>query len=300
MFNNLPKIIVAVSIAFIAQGASAQHANFVLLGEPNAAAAEVSASEKFVHPVTSPYFHEDSFVTTDIRAVYAYHNFGNNTLGGGDATVYAVQARVALTDSLQFVAYKDGYTDLDTGAVRDAGWNDVAAGLKWNFIQDWDNQFHMAVGAGYEIKWGDGEALQNDDEWRAWASVNKGFDELHLGATLNYFWAGRDEDTSNGFGNSDRISWHLHADYYVNEWFSPLAEINGYHVTNEGQNALGYSGLDLLNLGGDKDEDVVSYAFGAEFRPMDNVAARAAYESELTNNEGIFGNRWTLSLILSF
>ena len=38
--------------------ASAQHASFVLFGEPNADAASVTPERTFVHPVTSPYYHE--------------------------------------------------------------------------------------------------------------------------------------------------------------------------------------------------------------------------------------------------
>src|SRR5690606_35391043 len=106
---------------------------------------------------------------------------------------------------------------------------------KWNFLQDWDNQLHAAVGVGYEIASGDDEILHDDDEWRLWLSVNKGFDRLHLGGTVNFFLA---DDHNQGAGNSDRLSWHVHADYYVCEWFSPLVELNGYHVLDRGFEAV--------------------------------------------------------------
>lgn len=63
------------------------------------------------------------------------HQFpGNSPIGGGDANVYALQIRAALTDSLQFVAYKDGYVDFNSGAVDDSGMNDLGAGIKWAFL----------------------------------------------------------------------------------------------------------------------------------------------------------------------
>jgi hypothetical protein len=281
--------------------AMAQHANFVLFGDPNPRAAEVPAEQKHVAPITAPYYNEDSFVTTDIRAWYLYHDFPKSSaIGGGNAKVYAAQLRLALTSRLQFVAYKDGYIDWDTGAVSDSGANDIAAGIKWNFIQDWDNQFHAAVGAGYELSTGSSSTLNDDSEWRFWASANKGYDRLHLGGNVNFRFAD-DLDDTKGFGSSDTIDWHLHADYFVSDFFSPVVEINGYHTTNEGSTApLLFSGVDVVNLGGGKSEDVVTIGLGGEIRPKDNLALRAAYETPLTKNDDLFGYRWTLSLVWSF
>lgn len=290
------RILTAALIALAPSAAWAQHAEFVLLGNPNPQAARAPASHRFVHPATAPYHHEDSFVTTDVRLWAAYHDFPRSSpIAGGNAKVVAAQVRLALTDQLQLVAYKDGWTDMDSGLIDDEGWNDIAAGLKWNFLQDWDNQLHAAVGVGYEIASGDDEILHDDDEWRLWLSVNKGFDRLHLGGTVNFFLA---DDHNQGAGNSDRLSWHVHADYYVCEWFSPLVELNGYHVLDRGFEAVPFSGADVLNLGGG--DDLVTLGLGGEFRPMSRLAVRAAYELPLTKEEDIFGYRWTFSLIWSF
>ncbi len=297
--NRIPLTILTLTAAILMHGtAQAQHAGFVLFGEPDPAAAEAPETHHFVHPVTGPYFHEDSFVTTDIRPCFVYHDLPTvSPIDGGSAKVYAVQARLALTNSLQLVAYKDGYVDFDSGLVDDEGWNDIAAGIKWKFYSDWANQLHAAVGVGYEVKTGNGRVLENDDELRFWASVNKGFDRLHLGATINGFLKTGDQDA---LGDSDRLSWHLHADYYVCEWFSPVLEINGYHTLNEGHAVLPFQGVDVANLGGGKGEDVVTIGIGGEFRPIHNLALRAAYETPLTDTEDLFGYRWTLSAVFSF
>jgi len=288
----------ATGLALSTQAASAQHADFVLFGDPNPAAASQTANQKHVHPITSGYFHEDSFVTSDVRAWFIYHDFPKSSvIGGGNAEVYAAQVRLALTESLQLVAYKDGYISWDTGIVKDDGWNDIAAGLKWNFIQDWENEFHAAVGVGYELSTGSSAVLQDDDEWRFWASVNKGIEDLHLGATVNYFIT---DDPNQGLGNSDAISWHLHADLFVCDEFSPVVELNGHHVVDDGGVVLPFSGLDVVNLGGSESEDVITIGLGGEFRPMDDIAARIAYETPLTDNNDVFGYRWTFSLVYSF
>lgn len=276
--------------------AHAQHAGFVLFGEPSEGASSVPETHRFVHPMTSPYFHEDSFVTTDLRGYFLYHDFpSGGVINGGTAKVYALQARLAILNCLQLVAYKDGYTDFDAGLLDDSGWNDVGAGLKWNFIQNWEQQFHMAAGVGYELPVGDPGVLQNDDEIRLWASVNKGFDRLHLGGTFNYFFA---DDGSEGLGNSDYLSWHAHADYYVHRLFSPVVELNGYHVVDEGTVVLPFSGIDVTNLGGG--DDVITIGFGGEARPIDRLALRVAYETPLTNGEDLYGYRITCSAVFSF
>lgn len=281
----------------LTQGADAQHADFVLFGEADAEAAAVPAEQQFVHPVTAPYHHENSFVTSDVRPVYIYHDFPSSTLGG-DAHVIAAQVRLALTDRIQFVAYKDGYTFFNDGVVNDEGFMDIAAGVKWNFYRDLENQFHMAAGIGYELGLGDSAILQDDDELRLWFSADKGFGKLHVGGTFNYFMPA---GTADAFGSAERISWHVHADYYLTEKISPIIEFNGYH-TIDASNAplVGFTGVDVANLGGGEQQDTITMGLGAAFRIDADWAIRAAYELPLTNDLDLFGDRVTLSAVYSF
>ena len=276
--------------------ARAQHADFALL--ETAEQPETPPGHRFVHPITAPYAHSDAFVTTDVRPWFIYHDFpGPSAIDGGQATVYAVQLRLALTNELQLVAYKDGHTNFETGLVDAEGWADLAGGLKWKLLEDREKQLHGAVGLGYEAKTGDSRVLNNDDEWRFWGALNKGFDRLHLGATGNLFLKTGGQDT---LGDSDRVSWHLHADYRLNRWVSPVLEVNGYHVLNEGNAVLPFQGVDVTNLGGGKGEEVITAGVGGELRPLEDVALRAAYETPLTQSDSLFGYRWTLSAVFSF
>ena len=225
-------LLAACSVGF-AGSAGAQHADFVLFGEPDPAAAAVPAQQQFVHPVTDPYFHENSFITSDVRAWYIYHDLPNAVLGG-DVQVAALQLRLALTDTLQFVAYKDGYTWFDDTVINNEGFMDIGAGLKWNFYRDVESQVSLAAGVGYEFDFGDSRILQDDEELRLWFSADKGFDALHVGFTFNYFIPTGSEDS---FGDAERLSWHIHADYYVCDWFSPVIEFNGYHTTDASSTA---------------------------------------------------------------
>lgn len=287
--------LLAAALCAVAHTSSAQ-GGFVLFGDSGTAP---QAEHKVVRPLTAPYFHEDAFVTSDLRAWYVNHQFYGDTIGG-EAEVYALQVRLALTERLQLVAYKDGYTDVNDSALGSPdGWNDIAAGLKYAFIQDWENQFHLAGGIGYEFSLGDEEVLQDADELRLWLSANKGFDRLHLGFAANYRIA---EDNGKGLvGAADMITLHAHADYYVNEWFSPVVELNGYFVTDEGPVGAPFSGVDAVSVGGGENEDTITGAIGAEFRPFGpELGLRAAYETELTNQVSLFGHRWTVSAVYEF
>jgi hypothetical protein len=298
MNRHLSPLLASV-LFFTALPLTAQQADFVLFGDHPAERVSLDEHREAVHPISAPYYHEDSFVTSDLRAVYVYHDFPKSSaIDGGNAQVYAAQVRLALTDRLQLVAYKDGWVDLDSGLVSDEGWNDLAAGLKYKFLEDWDRDLHAAVGLGYEIGLGDDEVLQKDDELRLWASANQGFEALHLGGTVNLLIPTGSEDA---LGDSTRLIWHLHADLWTCPWFSPVVELNGYHTLDEGDNTpLPFSGVDVANLGGGQSEDVITAAFGGEVRVIDDLALRFAYETPLTKNDDLYGYRWTISAVFSF
>ncbi len=277
---------------------SAQGSKFVLLGNGE----EVPPEKKTVRPLTAPYLHEDALITTDVRFFFLHHEFSELE---GALDVYALQLRLAVTENIQLVAYKDGYSQFsdDNGLGADDGWNDIGLGVKWALFQDVGSQFFISIGAGYEFGVGDDQVLQDTDEYRLWASVNKGFGRLHLGVTGNYLVAG-DGKIDNTAGNSDMLTLHFHADYYVTEWFSPVVELNGYFVqeANSSITNIDFSGVDAVSINGGEDNDTVTYALGFELRPFDeSLGLRAAYESQLNDNEeSLFGYRWTISGVYEF
>jgi hypothetical protein len=294
------------ALAAVAVPAKAQQAGFVLF--PNAPQlaiqpggpdrTDVPNDQVFVHPVTDPYFHEDSFVSTDVRLWYLYHQINDNSvLKGGEANIVAAQVRLALTDQLQLVAYKDGYSFLSPGLFHKDGWNDLAAGLKWEFLQDRRDQLYSSVGIGYQFPFGESKVLQNKEELRLWGSVDKGFDKLHLGGTFNYFIATGEKGP---LGAGDNLSADGHIDYRVCDFFSPVVEGNFYHVTKSNHAALPIQGADYTDLGGGYDDDIFTIAIGAEIRPLKDLAVQAAWEKNVTHPDDIFDNRVTVSAIYTF
>ena len=205
------QFLLATALCVAAQSSSAQ-GGFVLFGDSGTAP---QPEHKAVRPLTAPYFNEDAFVTTDLRAWYV------------------------------------------------------------------------------------NQALQDTNEYRLWFSANKGFDRLHLGFAANYRIA--EGDDANTFGAADMITLHARADYYVSEWFSPVIEISGYFVTDEGSVGAPFSGVDAVAVGGGEDEDKITGALGAELRPFGpDLGLRLAYETELSDKVSLFGHRWTFSTVYEF
>lgn len=287
-------LVAAVGTLFTPVALEAQTSAFTLFG--SVPPPQLPAEQRFVHPITSPYYAEDSFIGSDVRLWYAYQDLPKGGLiAGGNADVYAAQIRIALSDQFQLVAYKDGFLQLHSHLVDNDGWNDLAAGIKWNFLQDAKDQLFAAVGVGYEFPIGDAKVLQNDQEIRIWGSIDKGFDRLHLGFDVNCLLQ---VGPSDALGNSDRLLWNAHGDYFINRWFSPVVELNGYHKLDKNREAVPFSGADIADLGGG--DDVITAGVGVEFRLKENVALRAAYEIPLTDGTDLFGSRVTTSLVYSF
>lgn len=291
----LPLLFSFSTLAFAAE------TTFVLFGEN---VPRPAPEDTFVSPVSAPYFHEDAFVTTDARVWHVSHSFDADTISSAtsDVAITAVQLRVALTPRLQLVAYKDGYTSFEDrlpGAEEREGWNDLAAGLKWALLQDPEQNLHAAVGVGYEFGIGEKDVLQDTEDYRFWASINKGVGRLHLGANVNYLLA---DDKNDGLlGSADMVTVHLHADYFLHPVISPVVEVNAYFVTDAGGPGLPFSGVDAGSLGGGEDEDTYTGALGVELRPLGpDLGLRVAYETELSDNVTLFGDRWTFSATYRF
>ena len=75
---------------------------------PPPAAVDWKAST--IAPVANPIFFEDPVIRSEIRPIFAYHRIDDGFItGGGEAYLYALQLRYAITDRLAFIATQDGF-----------------------------------------------------------------------------------------------------------------------------------------------------------------------------------------------
>lgn len=78
--------IIASSLIALAASMAQAQGGFTVFGESGPAPAP---EQRFVRPISAPYFHEDAFITSDVRAWYVKHHFYGDTIGG-DLDVYAL------------------------------------------------------------------------------------------------------------------------------------------------------------------------------------------------------------------
>jgi hypothetical protein len=270
----------------------------ILVGAAPARAQSRSSLDEMISPVSMPTVNEDPRVDTELRPMYMYTNISKDFVtNGGNYSVVAAQARVAITDRIGFVATKDGYIFLrpDDVVPDDEGWANIAFGLKGVLYKDEDAAFIVTGGLRYEAPWGNQDVLQGKGKGmlNPFFSLAKGFGNFHLqGYTGPNLALAVDDTTSYDVA--------LHVDYRVFEALYPLLEFNWrYNIRGGGRLAIDQEGWDLVNLGSTDSggESVATLAFGARYRVIDTVDVGAVGELPVTDRHDILGWRVTTDVI---
>jgi hypothetical protein len=259
----------------------------------------------FIGPITNPILAKDPRSLTELRPLFVAHWIPPaNALSDGDFQVYAAQIRVALSERLQFIAEKDGYAVLrpTSGAPRQDGWLNLAAGLKYVLVRDVENQFLVSAGFQYEPQTGEAAVFQSqgDGLMTVFGTVGKEFGCFwHFIGNMGYQF-GFDNDQSN-----DLFYMSLHLDRQCFGWLYPLVEMNWFHYTRSGNwgipAAVG-GGDGLLNLGtsGIAGDNLLTLAMGLKAQWSRNLETGIAYERPITGDKGIFDNRLIAEIIIRY
>ena len=279
----------------------------------SATAAESLWLEKTITPVTNPLYFEDPRITTEIRPIFAnhwmpksYHTGVGNVPLGGDVQVYAVQARIAITDRLAFIATKDGYYQINPSNTlpKTGGWANLAAGFKYALIDDAANDFILTPGLTFEIPTGNRRVFQGSGsgEWNPFVSVAKGYGNFHLTGNFGV-------KIPNDFSKQTaQLHYSLQADYYTCQYFIPFVAVNAQTVLSNGkQKLLGAVDLtsetsDIINFGSTRARGSTLMTVGAGFRTRlaKNLDAGIAYEIPAVRPVGLFESRITADVIYRF
>jgi hypothetical protein len=82
----------------------------------------------------------DPLITTGLSLWGLWHEFPDSSiLEGGQLWATALQARVAITDRIAFIATKDGWVSFRPGnplVAQDGGFTDITVGFKGSLIDD--------------------------------------------------------------------------------------------------------------------------------------------------------------------
>jgi hypothetical protein len=251
--------------------------------------------------VANPIFFEDPVIHSEIRPIFAYHRIDSGFItGAGEAQLYAVQLRWAITDRLAFIATQDGFfnVDLDNGASLD-GWMDLAAGFKYAVIDDVENQFILTPGLTFHIPTGDDEVFQGrgNGEWNPFISAAKGFDDLHVTTNIGLRLPNDSDE------QSTILHYSLMVDYHVCDYFIPFIVANGFTVLSEGNGLpIDSEGYDVINFGSSLADGTTQMTLGGGFRSRltKNIDFGVAYEKAVISPEGLTDDRFTFDFIVRF
>jgi hypothetical protein len=263
----------------------------------------------FISPVTNPFLFEDPRSLTEARVIYLYQKIpgGQPDFSGGHLNFFGVQGRLAFTERLSFVINKFGGTWFSSGGPLDAGsaFSEVWLGPKYTFIRNEATGSLLAGGLQFQLPVGSSRAYQDTGSLSLVPYVSYGqnlFRESPWGSFNALLGAAYAFSTSHA--RSDYFSLSGHLDWDVKNWhrFYPLAEMNYYlYTTNGNSTPVGIEGRDLVNFGGQaKGHGLLTLAFGARFKFVENAQMGAAVEFPIAGPRDLFQYRFTLDFILRY
>jgi hypothetical protein len=118
---------------------------------------------EMISPVSLPTINEDPRVDTEIRPLFLYTDISNDFVtNGGNYSVVAIQARLAITERFGLIATKDGYIFLRPKNVvpDNDGFANLAFGIKGALLRDAASGSILSAGFRYEAPSGEQDVLQ--------------------------------------------------------------------------------------------------------------------------------------------
>ena len=280
--------------------------------------------EGFVAPVMDPFLFEDPFITTGVSAWGIWHEFPNSSvLEGGHLWGAAVQARVAITDRIAFIATKDGWVDFDPTLDlmnHSQGFANLGLGLKGSLVDSPEHAFILTPSLRVEIPTGSADVLQGAGNGTLIPALSAawGHDRFHVIGMIGGQVPFDTNDSSTSF------LYDLHLDYAVHRFVVPFVELAGFHYTDGGDGSRsirlahgqhapigaalqllgkpGQEGYDYANLGspGVAGNDLVVGAVGLRVPLNRHLSFGAAWEHVLTNREDVIRQRATMNVTFEY
>lgn len=288
--------------------------------------------EGWVPPMSMPYYFEDPFITTELQFVGIWHQFPDESaFEGGEAGVVALQARIALTNRLAFIATQDGYAIMrpkNPVVPDDEGFMDLMAGFKYALLELEGKRFILTPSLRYQLAAGNDRLFQGFGDgafvlgssvgWSPTDRFGVELERLHFIGDTGFYLPVDDD------ANSSFLYWNAHLDYDLGGFLSPFVAFNGISYTADGagtngidtdglgslplgtvQAALGtgsFEGFDIANIGSDEvaGNNVVTFAAGARVPLGRHWSLGASYERAISGRRDIFEQRVTFMTTYTF
>lgn len=263
--------------------------------------------DHMISPMSNPYFFEDPRSLTEFRPIILWQKLrGDNPLTrGGDAVLYTFQGRLAFNEYWSLVIHKFGFTTLDVGddpvnpplVPGGSGLTDLQIGPKFTFWRNRDTGTIAALGANFEIPTGSSRVLQgNGGAVTPYLTAAQRIWDFNLMGAAGYRF---------GFSSqrADMFFVSGHIDYNFANKFFPLAEINWYRYTKNGNRfASDVEGGDAFTVGSDnvKGNNLLTVALGARYKFSESFQIGAAYEFPVIKDNDLMRWRLNFDLILRY
>ncbi len=266
------------------------------------------AFANFISPLSNPFYFEDPRSLTEVRAIGLFQGIPKDqgAFRGGNAMFFGGQARLALSERWSVVVNKVGVSLFNPGdgsTLPDkVGLSELWVGPKFVIVRDPEFKTLLSAGATFQIPLGAGGVYQDTGRLSVVPYVTAAQKLMGTAwGTFNGMAAGGYSFSTNR-DRSDFFfaSAHLDFDVMNKNQFYPLAELNWFGYTTDGQaRAFGVEGRDLANIGAaNKGANLVTWALGGRYRSKNSFwEFGAAFEGPLFGPRGLFNYRVTVDLI---
>jgi hypothetical protein len=259
------------------------------------------AFDGFTGPLSNPVQFKDPRSLTEARFLFMsnYSRASTPVIGKGTAQVYALQLRLALTERLQLFADKDGIVRLSPGTGKSVtGLANLAAGLKYVWIRDVENQFLFSTAVQYEAPSGYANIFQNQGSGTigVYGILGKEFNDNY------HFLLQFGQNVAVQNQQSGYFLTALHLDRRFGR-ITPFYEANWFYYNQPGKFLpLGIEGGGWINLGSHNIQGMnyVTNAIGVKVDLTKNMELGVGYEFQLSDRTQLFNNMIHAQLLYRF
>ncbi|QEL13555.1 transporter [Limnoglobus roseus] len=269
------------------------------------------AFDQFATPLSNPFLAEDPRALTEVRPIFIYQSIPTPqpNFQGGNIYFFGTRASIAFTERISLTVNKLGAIALNPSnkAFGDSefGFAELWLGPKFTFYRNPQSSAIASAGAIFQIPTGPGKVYQDTGNLSIVPYISAGKTLCDFGSigSLNGI-ANAGYSISTNRLRSDYFYGTAHLDFDVrnNHRFYPIAELNYFQYTTDGQQrAFSGEGQDLFNFGSQsKGAGLVTGALGGRFKITEAAQIGAAYELPLFGNRDVFRYRFTLDLIFRY
>ncbi len=265
--------------------------------------------DRFISPVSNPFFFEDPRSLTELRPVFIYQHIPGSTplFHGGSFEGFFLQGRLAFNDIFSIVVHKLGYVAVQPNGhglpdklESGSGFAELQLGPKLTFYRNRETNTILAAGVNFELPVGTSKVFQDTGKGAVtpyFSAAQQFGDNWHLMGTTGYRLSFDSE-------RSDSLFSSLHVDYGIYNRIFPLVEVNWYHYTKNGKNLpASFEGEDIINFGSThvSGNDMVTLAAGVRFKIIpETLQAGVVFEIPISNRRDIMDYRVTADVILRY